>query len=58
MILPNGTALLVTSCLHVAPFTNMVLNLTPAWISNHTPSKMWDEVTYPFINFNGATVDV
>ena len=21
-------------------------------------SKVWDEITYPFSNFNGATVDV
>ena len=20
--------------------------------------KMWDEITYPFINFNGATIEV
>ena len=29
-----------------------------AWSSNHMPSKMWDEITYPFPNFNGCTVDV
>ena len=28
------------------------------WISNHMPSKVWDEITYPFLNFNGATVEV
>ena len=22
------------------------------------PSKVWDEITYTFLNFNGATVDV
>ena len=22
------------------------------------PSKIWDEITYPFLNFNGATVEV
>ena len=22
------------------------------------PTKIWDEITYPFPNFNGATVDV
>ena len=21
------------------------------------PSKVWDEITYPFLNFNGATVE-
>ena len=34
------------------------LTYIPAWISNHIPSKMWDENTYPFPNFNGATVEV
>ena len=28
------------------------------WINNHTPSNVWDEITYPFPNFNGATVEV
>ena len=28
--------------------------LTPAWISNHMPIKVWDEITYPFLNFNGC----
>ena len=23
-----------------------------AWISNHMPGKVWDEITYPFLNFN------
>ena len=22
------------------------------------PSKVWDEITYPFLNFNGSTVEV
>ena len=34
------------------------LTLTPAWISNHMRSKVWAEVTYPFPNFNGCTVEV
>ena len=37
----------------VAPFT-----LIPAWISNYMPGKVWGEITYPFLNFNGATVEV
>ena len=28
------------------------------WISNHTHHNVWDEITYPFLNFNGATVEV
>ena len=34
------------------------LTLIPVWISNHTPNKMWDEITYQFPNFNGCTVRV
>ena len=30
----------------------------PAWISNHMPSKVWDEIINPFPNFNGCTVEV
>ena len=29
-----------------------------AWISNYIHYKVWDEIIYPFLNFNGATVDV
>ena len=32
--------------------------IPPAWISNHIHYKVWDEITYPFLNFNGATVEV
>ena len=34
------------------------LTLIPAWISNHTSSKLWAEITYPYPNFNGCTVEV
>ena len=44
--------------LPVAPFTNIVLTLIPAWISNHMPSWTWNEITYPFFNFNGAAVEI
>ena len=27
-------------------------------ISNHKPNKVWDEITYPFPNFNGCTIEV
>ena len=29
----------------------------PAWISNHRPGKVWDGITYPFLNFNGLGID-
>ena len=40
------------------PFYQHGLTLIPAWISNHMPGKMWDEITYPFLNFNGETIEV
>ena len=30
----------------------------PSWISNNIHYKVWDEITSPFPNFNGATVEV
>ena len=36
---------------HRAPLSNLI----GTWISNY---KMWDEMTYPFSNFNGATCKV
>ena len=30
----------------------------PAWIINYMYSKMWDDITYPFQNFNGITIEV
>ena len=42
----------------LGPFYWHSLTLIPAWISNHTYHWMWDEITYPFPNFNGATVEV
>ena len=33
-------------------------NYIPAWISYYIYYKAWDEITYPFLNFNGATVEV
>ena len=35
-----------------------LLTLIPAWISNYIHYNVWDEITYPFLNFNGATVEV
>ena len=34
------------------------LTLIPAWSSNHKPGTVWDEITYPFPNVNGATPKV
>ena len=37
-------------------YMNMI-NSLPAWISNYMyiTSEVWDEITYPFLNFNGKT---
>ena len=40
------------------PFYYYGLTLIPAWISNHMHNKVWDEITYPFPNFNGGTIEV
>ena len=39
-------------------FTNMVWLLIPAWISDYIHYNVWEEITYPFPNFNGCTVEV
>ena len=43
--------------LDVEIHTKMV-NLNPAWISNHMRGKLSYEITYPFPNFNGSNVEV
>ena len=40
------------------PFYQHGLTLISAWISNYMPNKVWDEITYPFLNFNGCTIEV
>ena len=40
------------------PFYLHGLTLIPAWICNYIHYNVWDEITYPFLNFNGATVEV
>ena len=40
----------------VAPFTNIYFII--AWISNYIHYKLWDEIIYPLLNFNGETVEV
>ena len=34
------------------------LTLFPVWISDYMPGKVYGEITYRFLNFNGATVEV
>ena len=40
------------------PFYWHGLTLIPPWISNYMPRKVLNEITYPFLNFNGCTVEV
>ena len=40
------------------PFYYNGLNLIPAWVSNYIHYNVWGEITYPFLNFNDATVEV
>ena len=40
------------------PYYKNGLTLIPGWISNHMPNEVWDEMIYPFVKFNSATVEV
>ena len=40
------------------PFYQHGLTLILAWIGNYIHYKVWDEITYPFLNFNGWTIEV
>ena len=42
--------------MHRKPCYNLAL--IPAWMRNYIHYNVWDEITYPFPNFNGATVEV
>ena len=43
---------------YVGPLLLTWLILIPAWIGNYIHYEVWDEITYPFLNFNGATIEV
>ena len=43
---------------NMGPLYQHVLMLIPVWISNYIHYKVWDEITYPFQNFNGCIVEV
>ena len=40
------------------PFYYHGLTSIPVWISNYIHYNVWDEIIYPFLNFNGETVEV
>ena len=54
----RGTRRVAPVMITRGPFISMVLSLIPAWISNHIPCRVCDEITYPFPNFNGCTIEV
>ena len=33
------------------------LTLIPAYVINHTPCKVWDEIMYPFPNYDNADLE-
>ena len=45
-------------CSNPEGYTHPLGPLLQTWISNHIHLKVWNEVTYPFPNFKGATVEV
>ena len=40
------------------PFHWDGLTWIPPWIITHMPIELWDEIPYPFQNFNNCTVGV
>ena len=40
-----------------APFYSHRLTIIPATVRNHISSRVWDEIAYPFPNFNCTTVE-
>ena len=40
------------------PVPGRGLSVITAWKSNYIHHEVWDEIKYPFLNFNGATVEV
>ena len=52
------TWLMVNSFAASGPIDEHGLTLIPACISNYTHYKVWDGITYPFLNFNCVNVEV
>ena len=40
------------------PFYEHGLTLIPVWMNNYVHCKMLVQITYPFSNLNGATVEI
>ena len=52
----GGVIVFFTDRIH--PLLFKWFNFIPEWISNYTHFKGWDEISYPFPNFEGAPVQV
>ena len=57
-ILFCGMQLLIHALDTWGPFYKHGLTLILAWISNYILYNVWDEINYPFLNCNGATIEV
>ena len=44
-------------CFFRSPFTS-ILTIISKWISNYMPCKVRDEIIYPFLNFDGPSVEI
>ena len=47
----NATSITETFCFS-KPILPIWINSNPIWVRNHMLNKMWDEITYPFLNFS------
>ena len=54
----QGIRMIATIMAARGPLYQHGSTLIPAWISNRMSIKVWDGITYPFLNFNGCTVEV
>ena len=52
----KGLVLILGHIVVHGPFYYHGLTLLSAWINNYIHYKVWDKISYPFLNFNGATV--
>ena len=41
---------------HLRPL--LLTRIISVWVDNYMPCKVWNEITYPFPNFKGATAEV
>ena len=42
----------------LGPLLSKWSTFNPAWINNHMPSKVWNEITYPFPNLIDCTISL